>query len=90
VLSRAADADEPLAALETAGQAGFAGGTGAAYTLGWLRCERLSMTRGEDAVAHGFWLTMAKHRDSKKAFADAFGTTPADFYRDFEAYRATL
>ena len=90
VLYRAADSGEPLAALETAGQAGFAGGTGAAYTVGWLGCERLATTRGEDAVAHGFWLAMAKHRDWKKAFADAFGTTPADFYRDFEAYRATL
>ena len=27
---------------------------------------------------------------AKKAFSDAFGTTPAEFYRDFEAYRATL
>jgi hypothetical protein len=90
VLYRAADSDEPLAALETAGQAGFIGGSGAAYTVGWLGCERLALTRGEEAVAHGFWLAMAKQRDWKKSFADAFGTTPADFYRDFEAYRATL
>ena len=41
-------------------------------------------------MARHFWLAMANHRDWKKAFADAFGTTPADFYRDFEVYRATL
>lgn len=90
VLYRAAGTDERLAALETAGQAGFAGGTGAAYTVGWLGCERLATTRGEDAVAHRFWLAMAQHRDWTKAFADTFGRTPADFYRDFEVYRATL
>jgi hypothetical protein len=90
VLYRAADTGEPLAALETAGQAGFAGGTGAAYPVGWLGCERLATTKGEDAVAHRFWLAMAKHRDWMKAFADAFAVTPADFYRDFEVYRATL
>jgi hypothetical protein len=90
VLDRAADTGEPLGALETAGQAGFIGGSEAAYTVGGLGCERLATTRGEDAVAHRFWLAMATHRDWKKAFADAYGTTPAEFYRDFEAYRTTL
>jgi hypothetical protein len=90
VLYRAADSGERLDALETAGQPGFVGGTGGAYTVGWLGCERLALTRGEDAVGHRFWLAMAKRRDWKAAFADAFGTTPAEFYRDFEAYRATL
>ena len=41
-------------------------------------------------MTHGFWLSMAKLRDWQKAFADAFGMAPAEFYRDFEAYRATL
>jgi hypothetical protein len=90
VLQRAAGAEEPLSTLETAGQAGFIGGSGAAYTIGWLGCERLATTRSEDAVAHGFWLSMAKLRDWQKAFAETFGVAPAAFYRDFEAYRATL
>ena len=90
VLSEAARSAEPLAAFETRGQAEFIGGQGEAYTVGWLGCERLAATHGEEAVAHRFWLSMAKLRDWQKAFADAFGDTPAAFYRDFEAYRATL
>jgi hypothetical protein len=91
VLGEAMLIDEPLAAFETRGRADFVAGVGGeAYTVGWLGCERLATTRSEDAVAHAFWLSMAKLRDWQKAFADAFGVTPAEFYRDFEAYRATL
>ncbi len=90
VVGEAALTDEPLAAFETRGRADFVRGTGGeAYTVGWLGCERLATTKGEDAVAHRFWLSMATHRDWQKAFADAFGLTPAEFYRDFETYRAT-
>ena len=91
VLGEAALIDEPLAAFETRGKADFIGGVGGeAYTVGWLGCERLATTRNEDAVSHRFWLSMAKLRDWQKAFAEAFDATPAEFYRDFEAYRATL
>lgn len=90
VLGEAAVSGEPLHAFETRGQAEFAGGLGEAYTVGWLGCERLATTFGEDAVAHRFWLSMAKLRDWQKAFSDAFGVTPGEFYREFEAYRATL
>ena len=91
VVGEAALTDEPLAAFETRGRADFVRGTGGeAYTVGWLGCERLATTRGEDAVAHRFWSSMATHRDWQRAFADAFRATPAEFYRDFETYRATL
>lgn len=90
VLDEATQVDAPLAAFESGGKADFIGGVGGeAYTVGWLGCERLATTRSEDAVTHQFWLSMAKHRDWQKAFAEAFGESPADFYRDFEAYRAT-
>ena len=89
VLGEAALSDQPLSAFETKGQAEFAGGMGEAYTVGWLGCERLATTKGEDAVAHRFWLSMAKLRDWQRAFADAFGLTPTEFYRNFETYRAT-
>ncbi len=90
VLGEAAQTQEPLSAFETRGQAGFIGGGSEAYTVGWLGCERLDTSFGEEAVAHRFWLSMAKQRDWQKAFSEAFGITPAAFYKDFEAWRATL
>lgn len=90
VLGEAALSEEPLSAFETRGQPSFLGGGSEAYTVGWLGCVRLATTRSEDAVSHRFWLAMAKLRDWQKALADAFGVTPAEFYRDFEDYRATL
>ena len=80
----------PLRTFETGGQAEFLGGSGDAYTVGWLGCERLSQVRGADAVLHGFWLAMARDRDWARAFTDSFGMAPADFYAAFERYRATL
>ena len=92
VVARAKRSAEPLEAIETGGEASFLGGDGQgeAYTLGWLGCERLSQLKGEDAVTHGFWLSFAKQREWKAAFTEAFGVTPAVFYKDFEAWRATL
>ncbi len=90
VVARARRSAEPLEAIETGGEASFLGGEGEAYTLGWLGCERLAAASGEDAVAHRFWLSFAKLRDWRAAFTDAFGVTPARFYTDFEAFRATL
>lgn len=90
VVTRAKMSAEPLDAIETGGKASVLGGEGEAYTLGWLGCERLAQSSGEDAVAHRFWLAFARLREWKAAFADAFGRTPADFYADFEAFRATL
>jgi len=90
IVERAKASDEPLEAVETAGEASFLGGTGNAYTLGWLACERLAAAKGEDAVAHGFWLAFAKQREWHAAFADAFGLTPAAFYADFATFRTTL
>lgn len=90
IVERARASDESLEAAETGGEASFLGGTGDAYVLGWLGCERLATAKGEDAVAHGFWLAYAKRRDWNAAFADTFGMTPAAFYTDFAAFRATL
>jgi hypothetical protein len=80
---------EPLTDFESGGQAEFLGGSGAAYTAGWLGCERLA-AHGTDDVTHRFWLAMAKARDWTVAFTDTFGRSPAAFYTDFERYRATL
>ena len=81
---------EPLQGLETAGEASFRGSSGEAYTVGWLGCEHLSQIRGEDGVAHAFWLSSARRRDWNAAFADVFGETPASSYADFAAFRTTL
>ena len=90
VVVRAKESAEPLEAFETAGEARFRGGAGEAYTVGWLACERLASTRGHDAVAHGFWRSLAKLRDWRPAFAEAFGETPESFYPAFAAFRSTL
>ncbi|MGH9226272.1 MAG: hypothetical protein ACRD2W_21345 [Acidimicrobiales bacterium] len=84
------ESDESLASLGTEGGAGFIGGSGAAYYVGYLGCERLATTRGRDGVLHRFWISLANHRDWDKAFKEAFGLTPAAFYADFEAWRLTL
>jgi hypothetical protein len=81
---------EPLASLETEGGASVTGGTGAAYDVGYLGCERLATTRGRESVQRGFWASLARHRDWNKAFNEAFATTPLAFYADFESWRATL
>lgn len=90
IVAQAGGPKERLADLETGGEAEFLGGSGNAYTLGWLACERLATSRGEESVAHQFWLSMAKLRDWKPAFAQAFGVSAETFYRDFDAYAATL
>ncbi len=90
VVADAAGATERLADLDTGGEAEFLGGSGDAYTLGWLACERLATSRGLDAVGHDFWLSMAKLRDWRPAFTQAFGVSAEAFYRDFDAYVATL
>lgn len=90
IMAHAGGPKERLADLETGGEAEFLGGSGKAYTLGWLACERLATSRGEDSVAHQFWLSMAKLRDWKPAFAQAFGVSAEAFYRDFDAYAAPL
>lgn len=89
-VARARRSDAPLEAIERGGQAGFLGGEGEAYTLGWLGCERLALRSGPDAVMHRFWLAMAERRDWRQAFADAFGQTPDAFYDDFRTFRATM
>lgn len=90
VVARARVGTEPLSAFETSGEADFLGGSGEAYTVGWLGCERLALARGAEAVSREFWLSMAANRDWQRAFSDAFGVTPAAFYADFDRYRATL
>lgn len=79
-----------LGSLESGGEASFLGGSGEAYTVGWLGCEQLALRRGLDAVLHGFWRSMAKVRDWRQAFVQSFGVSPDDFYRDFGTFRATL
>jgi hypothetical protein len=90
VVGRAKTSTEPLEAAETGGEASFLGGQSESYTLGWLGCERLALAKGEDAVAHAFWLSFAKRREWQAAFTDAFGLTPAAFYADFATFRTTL
>lgn len=90
ILAQAKTSTASLESLETGGEASFRGGTGDAYTVGWLGCERLTLLRGEDGVAHGFWLSYAKLREWHAAFTEAFGETPATFYEDFGTFRATL
>lgn len=90
VVAEARTSSEPLQAFETRGEAEFLGGHGEAYTVGWLACERLASTHGQDSVLHGFWLAMASARDWQKAFTSSFGVAPAAFYADFERYRGTL
>ncbi len=80
----------PLSTLETGGEASFVGGTGAAYTLGWLACERLVTAHGADSVTRRFWVSLASTRDWREAFVEAFGLTPSDFYADFDSFQATL
>lgn len=84
------DSVQSLEALETGGAAFSLGGDGQAYTVGWVGCERLANGSSEEAVASGFWLSLAKLQDWQAAFTDAFGMTPAAFYADFAAWRATL
>jgi len=79
-----------LSSLESAGGARFLGGTGEAYTLGWLGCERLATAHGLDAVTRRFWVSLAATRDWRRSFLDTFGTPPAEFYADFDAFQATL
>jgi hypothetical protein len=79
-----------LESLESGGEASFLGGSGEAYTVGWLGCERLAARSGMDKVLHGFWLAMAKVRDWRQAFSDTFGLTPAAFYDSFRVFRAGL
>lgn len=80
----------PLSTFETQGEAGFLGGSGAAYTVGWLACERLATAHGTDSVTRQFWVSLASKRDWRLAFVDAFGLTPSEFYTDFDSFRATL
>lgn len=90
VLRAKKSAGAPLSAFETAGEAGFLGGSGDAYTLGWLACESLATAHGPGSVTRGFWVSLASKRDWQQAFVATFGLTPATFYADFEAFRATL
>jgi hypothetical protein len=89
-LELAKESAEPLVAFETAGQAGFLGGGGEAYSVGWLACERLAAQYGPDKLARQFWVSLARLRNWEAAFTEAFGVSPAAFYADFEAYRRTL
>ena len=75
--------------FESGGEASFLGGSGEAYTVGWLGCERLALPRPRQGAAH----VLAGHGQGPglaPGVPQAFGQTPADFYRDFAAFRATL
>ena len=80
----------PLSTFETQREAGFLGGSGAAYTLGWLACERLVGAHVPDSVTRRFWVSLASTRDWRQAFVEAFGRTPAEFYADFDSFQASL
>lgn len=90
VMVEEAQGAETLVVLETSGAASFLGGSQGAYTAGYLACERLSTTRGQDTVMRRFWASLATQRSWDRAFNEAFAMTPVAFYNDFAAYRLTL
>jgi len=87
---RASRPMDPLENFETAGGASFRGGTGEAYTLGFLATEYLVNAAGIDVVKHDFWAALKPGTDWHTVFATTFGVSVDQFYADFEAYRVTL
>ena len=61
--------------------------TSAEYGLAFAAVELLVRRADPDALMR-FWRRAGSSGSWERAFADAFGTTPARFYRAFAAYRA--
>ena len=87
-ISRAMRTAAPLSGLETYADA-EAAGYWKSRALGFLAAERLVALAGEPALFEYYRLLPAV-ADWRAAFAAAFGVAPADFYADFEAYRAKI
>ena len=79
-LARAAQVDTPLERIDRAA-------TGADYGLGFAAVELLVRDEGSRSL-ETFWEEAGSTGRWESAFPDAFGTSPARFYRDFAAYRA--
>ncbi len=83
-------ADLPtLDRLEDAGGSKATGGSGDAYTVGFVAGDYLVNTYGRERLQHDFWVALAT-TDWRSAFLEVFGLTVDAFYAEFEAYRATL
>ncbi len=78
-----------LAQLEDAGGSKATGGSGDAYTVGFVASDYLVNTYGRERLQHDFWVALAT-TDWRSAFLEVFGLTVDAFYAEFEAYRATL
>ena len=89
-LRRVRQLPEPLSAFETTGGSAATGGSGGAYAVGLLATEYLVDTYGEEKAGRELFRSMAAGVDWKTAFNRVFGLSVAQFYDDFEAYRATL
>ena len=79
-LARAVQVDTPLQSLREAR-------TSADYGLSFAAVELLVGTEGTRPLQE-FWEAAGSSGRWEAAFPDAFGTTPARFYRTFAAYRA--
>jgi hypothetical protein len=75
--------------LEDAGGSKVTGGSGDAYTVGFVAGDYLVNTYGRERLQHDFWVALAT-TDWRSAFLQVFGLTVDAFYEEFEAYRATL
>ena len=83
-------ADLPrLEQLEDAGGSKATGGSGDAYTVGFVASDYLVNTYGRERLQHDFWVALAT-TDWRSAFFEVFGLSVDAFYSEFEAYRATL
>ena len=83
-------ADLPtLEQLEDAGGSKATGGSGDAYTVGFVASDYLVNTYGRERLQHDFWVALAT-TDWRSAFLEVFGLSVDAFYAEFEAYRATL
>ncbi len=83
------DALPTLQEHEESGGSPAIGGSGGAYTLGFVASDYLVRKYGSDRLKHDFWVALAG-TDWRSAFLQVFGITVDAFYSEFEAYRATL
>lgn len=83
------DALPTLEEHEESGGPASRGGSGGAYTLGFVASDYLVTKYGRDRLQHDFWVALAG-TDWRSAFELVFGLSVDAFYSEFEAYRATL
>jgi hypothetical protein len=78
-----------LEELEDSGGSAATGGSGEAYTLGFVASDYLVDRYGRSRLQRDFWVALGE-TDWRSAFLHVFGLTVDAFYTEFEAYRATL